>query len=215
MGKAALTKDEIQERLDKGFIHVRVIIEMLGAPKEHVEKTLKMYVDKIKGEGQTYRVLTEEYSETTKAEDKLWTQFVEMEFLAKDASAIVFFCFDYMPSSIEIMQPSEFRYRAADFSAFFNDFQNRLHTMDRFVKEVSAQHKALLRNSNLLLRNNVMIILTHMGELKLDDLATRSGIPPKQLEPFLEQMIKEKYIKKKDNKYALVQEKKPKKKKKK
>lgn len=207
----ATSKDLIREKLEKGHIHFSTIIEILGAPKEHVVSTLKAYVDKIRHDEQ-YTLLKEEFSEP-KEMDKLFTQFVDLELLAKDASAIAFFCFDYMPSSIEIIEPQSFTYRAADFSAFFNDMQARLHKIDRFVKELAAQHKNLLRNSNRLLRNNVLIVLTYKGAMGLDELSRRIGVPPDQLKPFTEEMVKEKHIMKDGERYSLLkkQEGKPKK----
>ncbi len=197
----ANTKSILREKLEKGYIHYNTIIEILGGPKEHVVSTLKAYVEKIRAD-ENYTIFKEDYSEP-KEVDKLFSQFVELDMLAKDASAIAFFCFDYMPSSIEIIEPENFHYRAADFSGFFNDLQARLHKIDRFVKELSAQHKNLLRNSNLLLRNNVLIILTHKGALNLDELSKRAGIPSTQLKPFVEQMVKERYITFDGSAYAL------------
>src|SRR3989338_2455274 len=179
MGKAT-AKDILREKLERGYIHCRTIIEILGAPKEHVMNTIKAYVDKIRADDQ-YIILQEEYSEPKEVE-KMFTQFVELEILAKDASAIAFFCFDYMPSSIEIIEPETFIYRAADFSSFFNDLQALLHKMDRFVKEFAAQQKNLLRNSNLLLRNNILIVLTYKGPLDFVELSRRIGIPESQLD---------------------------------
>lgn len=201
MGKAA-SKDLVKEKLEKGYIHFSTIVEILGAPKEHVMATLKAYVDKIRKDEQ-YVVLKEDFSEPKEAE-KMFAQFVELDMLAKDASAIAFFCFDYMPSSIEIVEPEQFSYRAADFSGFFNDMQARLHKIDRFVKELAAQHKNLLRNSNLLLRNNVILALTYKGPLQLDVLGKTVGIPPEQIKPFLEQMLKEGYVAKDGNSYAIA-----------
>jgi hypothetical protein len=196
-----LSKDEVKEKLEKGYIRFTTLIEILGSPKEHVTATLKAYVDKLRKDEQ-YVILKEEFAEP-KEEEKMFMQFVELEMLAKDASAVAFFCFDYMPSSIEIVEPQQFSYRAADFSGFFNDMQARLHKIDRFVKELAAQHKNLLRNSNLLLRNNVLLALTYKGPLKLADLGKTIGIPPEQAKPFLEQMIKEAYVTKDGDAYSL------------
>ena len=38
----------IKEKVDKGYVHARVILEMLGAPKEHIEQTLHDYIEDIK-----------------------------------------------------------------------------------------------------------------------------------------------------------------------
>ena len=53
-----------EEKLIAGETHIRcrIIIEILGKPKEHVEKTLKMYVDKIKGDSNLI-ILNSDFSE--------------------------------------------------------------------------------------------------------------------------------------------------------
>jgi len=44
------SRDQLKEKLAKGFIHARVIIEMAGRPKEYVEESIAAYLDKIKAE---------------------------------------------------------------------------------------------------------------------------------------------------------------------
>jgi len=39
---------EIETKSEKNHIRCKTIIEILGKPKEHVEKTIRMYVDNIK-----------------------------------------------------------------------------------------------------------------------------------------------------------------------
>ena len=39
---------DVKEKLDEGYIQSRVVVEVIGKPKEHVEKTMQEYVDKIK-----------------------------------------------------------------------------------------------------------------------------------------------------------------------
>ena len=48
-----------QKQADKTHIRCKVIIEVLGKPKEHVEKSLKGYVDKIKTDSELIVMNTE------------------------------------------------------------------------------------------------------------------------------------------------------------
>lgn len=194
-----LSKEEISEKIEEGFMRVRAIVEMLGAPKEYIVKTLKTYVKKI-GENKETIVLKEKYAKPRKQE-KLFSIFVELEMLVKDASTLAFFCFDYMPASIEIIEPEKFTYNARDFANFFNDMQARLHRLDMVIKNLTAKASVLEKNAGLLLRNNLLILLKEKDK-GLDELAKGSGIPPRQLAPFLERLIREGWIKEKKGKYA-------------
>ena len=41
---------EIRQKISEGYIHIRAIIEVLGKPKDYVEKSLTEYLEKIKKE---------------------------------------------------------------------------------------------------------------------------------------------------------------------
>ena len=191
----------IKEKLEEGYIHCDIIIEILGAPKEHVVNTIKAYVEKIK-KVKDMEVLKEKFAKPKKQKE-LFSTFVELEMLFKDASTLAFFCFDYMPSSIEIIDPEKFVYSARDFSAFFNDLQMRLHNLDMVVKNVMSENKLIKRNAMILLRNNIVINLKQK-ETNLKELSETTGIPGKQLEPILEKLIKQGVVKKEKKKYSLT-----------
>jgi hypothetical protein len=203
----ALSEADIQDKVHEGHIHCRCIVELLGAPQEYVEKSMALLLEKLeKQEGIT--LLKKELTPPEKQE-KLYAHFTEVEMLVKDAGTLAFFCFDYMPSSIEILAPQTFTYRAADFTAFFNDLQTRLHKIDAQLKDTLAHNKNLLRNANLLLRNNVMIVLDNQGKqgsLTLSTLSERVGIPEPQLKPFVENLVKEQWVVEGNGEFSLAQQ---------
>ncbi|MBD3313555.1 hypothetical protein GF345_03865 [Candidatus Woesearchaeota archaeon] len=196
------TRELINEKLDKGFIRCSAIVEMMGAPKEYLSKTLKGYIKKLK-DNPNLTLIKENYARPKK-HDKLFTTFVEIEMMVKDASELAFFCFDYMPSSIEIIEPEKFQYNAPDFAAFFNDMVARLHRLDGVIKNLKAKSQSLERNAGLLLRNSIITHLMYNDELELEELSRKTGIPAQQLSPFLEKLIREKWIKRAKGKYSLA-----------
>lgn len=203
---AKLSDDDIKEKLDQGFIHIRAIIELMGAPKEHIQNTLKKYVEKISNDDSLI-LLNAEFSEPKEAEEtdgKFFMCFVEVEMLAKSISTVSFFCFDYMPSSVEIISPENVQYKSAELSNFFNDIQARLHSLDKFLKDTLAKQKNLLRNSNRLLRNNIIIVISHDGPLSSEELSKKVGITSEQLNPFLDAMVNDNYLKKEGDKFSLM-----------
>ncbi|MFO8015829.1 MAG: hypothetical protein R6U32_01860 [Candidatus Woesearchaeota archaeon] len=194
-----LSKHEIEEKIDQGFIRVRTVVEMLGAPKEYISRTLKDYIKKL-DEKKDIILLKEKYAKPKKR-DKLFSVFADIEMLVKDASTLAFFCFDYMPSSIEIAEPEKFTYNASDFAAFFNDMQERLHRLDMVIKNLNAKTKVLEKNASLLLRNSILILLKEKDKT-LKELSNGTGIPEDQLKPFLEKLIKEGWVEKRKSRYS-------------
>lgn len=185
--------------MERGFLKVSTIIEMLGAPKEYITSTLKAYVGRI-GQDKDIVLLKERYAPAKKHE-KLFSTFVELDMLVKDASTLAFFCFDYMPSSIEIIEPERITYRAADFAAFFNDMQTRLHKLDMVIKNLNAKEKMLEKNAGLLLRNSLLILLKEKDK-RLEELSKGVGIPGEQLKPFMDRLINEGWVKESKGKYS-------------
>jgi hypothetical protein len=194
---------DVGEYLDKGFFHARVIIEVVGAPKEHVDNTLQLFTHKIKQDEERYIITKEDFEEAEKdGEEKFFTGFAELEILMKDFRALFEFCLDYMPSSIEIMEPEAFKFTANDYNVFINELLAKLHQINGVAKNLKAKNELLEMNAVNLLRNNVVICLKNQ-ELSLEDLAKASGTKPDQLQNFLKVWIEEGHIVEENNTYKL------------
>lgn len=124
-------------------IVVRVVIEILGAPKEHVEKTLKLVMDKVK-EQKYIKLLKEKVFETKKVK-QFWSTFVEMEMAMEDVNNLINFCFDFMPSSVEILEPEKFSVKVNYLNDLLNDLLARLHKYDMLLKNLHAENILLKR----------------------------------------------------------------------
>ena len=183
-------------------IRFRTIIEVLGKPKEHAENALKEYIEHIK-EDRDLIVIKEEFSEADEKEGH-WVQFVEMEAISKGLPKLISFCFEYMPSSIEILKPESFVIVNAELSGFLNDLQARLHNVDMVVKQLKNENIFIRRNMNILLKNTIML-LVKIGKTSIDELAEFTGVEKSELVIFIDVMIKENKIKKDGDGYSIVQ----------
>ena len=124
---------ETEKQGERVHIRCRTIIEVLGKPKEHVEKAISDYVEHIKQDSELV-VLNEDYSEM-KEQGKLWSKFVELDLVIKGTQKLIGFCFEYMPSSIEVVKPEHLTMTNPELSNFLNDLQARLHSVDMVVKQ--------------------------------------------------------------------------------
>jgi len=123
---------------DKKFV-LRVIIEIMGTPRDHVEKTMKLVLDKFK-EG--YKVKKENLHEATQLK-QFWSTFVELDVEVEKIEEITAICFDYMPSSIEIIEPIDLKIKNQDFSNLMNDLLAKLHRYDMVLKNLNAENTLL------------------------------------------------------------------------
>lgn len=174
---------------------------MLGKPKEHIETTLKTFVEEIK-KNQDYMVLKEDFAEA-KEQETMWSAFVELEIVFTDIKTLLPFCFDYMPSSIEVIRPDNLGIPSKDLSNFLNDLQGKLHHVDMVAKQLKAETVVLKKNLNTSLKNVILLVLGIKKTPDLEELSKFTGIKKEELIPFLDQLIKDEKIKKEEKGYSL------------
>lgn len=186
---------------EKAHLRCKVIIEVLGKPKEHVEKTISEYVEKIKKDS-GFIVLAADFAGAVE-KDSMWTSFVELDMVIKGLPKLIAFCFDYMPSSVEILKPEEFMLQKSTIEHLVNDLQARLHHVDMIVKKQKNENDFLRHNLQKSVSNVILVALSK-GSMSMDILSKITGIHGKELEVFLNSLIEENKIKKEDNLYNLV-----------
>lgn len=182
-------------------VTARAIIQMMGAPKEHLTKTMKMYMENISAQHKGIAVLGEERSRPKK-EKSMYSMFTEVELEANSAADLVWFCFDYMPSSVEVLEPGEIRLRAQDFTSFLNDLQDKLHKVDMAVKNLSAENQVIKKNGFQLLRNLALVLLRKPKDT--DTVARQAGVPKEHMQKVMDALEKDGKIKKEGSLYQIT-----------
>ncbi|MFH1592518.1 MAG: hypothetical protein ABIB47_04085 [Candidatus Woesearchaeota archaeon] len=125
------------------MIKTKIISEIVGSPEEHVNTTMGLLLDKIK-ESKQLTVTSEKKFEAQKIPEKpLFSAFIEYEAEFEELQKLIDFCFDFMPSSIEILEPAEIRLKAESSADLFNELLARLHQNDLFLRNLIAEMKLL------------------------------------------------------------------------
>ena len=137
------------------------IIEILGRPKEHLEKSLKELIEKLgneKGvniiESKVHEPKLLEQKETDNQETKkikdtlektgmiltneIYTAFAEVDAELEDLNSLLVVAFNYMPSNIEITHPEKFLLKNSDIGSILTNTILRLHRYDELVKNISV-----------------------------------------------------------------------------
>lgn len=198
---------KLKQKIDEGYILCRIIIEVAGTPKSHIEKTIRLVIENIKEQkdvilkcGDVFKTKELELKEIKK-KGKLFSTYAELELLFKDIPTLIGFCFDYMPSSMEILEPKGLRLETNDFAKLLNDLLAKLHNVDMILKGLRAENKILNENASNLLRNLIMLSLAKPKTL--EEMSKQIGIPDKQLEPFMKVMVEKGKVKLDKEKYSL------------
>ncbi len=88
-----------------------------------------------------------EPKQTEKTGD-LFVTFAEVEFLTTTLDRLMELCFQYMPSSLEVVEPSEFRFSLNDANAMLNVLLARLHKYDEIAKTMILETQMLQNRLN-------------------------------------------------------------------
>ena len=179
----------------------RSILEIVGKPKEHIEQTMDMYIEKIKKD-KNLDLVKIERPEAESHEKDIFSVIAELEIKAKTGGDVMLFCYEYMPGSVEVLEPGELVFKAHEFTAFINDVQSKLHKVDMVVKKLSAENQVISKNGAQLMKNIVLASL-EVGPKTLIEISKTCGMPEEHISKFVNIHIKENKIKEIDGKYAL------------
>ncbi len=126
-------------------IVARITVEVLGAPKEHVENTLRLVIKKLKEEEQEIKVNTLQEFECKQMENKLWNTFADIEFETKSLKKLMDICYDYMPSTIEILEPAGMEIDTNDISNLLNDVLTKMHKYSMVLKKLQTENIYMMK----------------------------------------------------------------------
>jgi len=209
-GKESKTAKSKAERILEGQLLVRTIIEMLGAPKDHIEKTMREYVTSLKG-NTDFEIIKENIAEAIEQpikegvkvpkDTKLYSTYAELEIWFKNPEKLIAFCFDCLPSSIEVIEPEKITLENRHLSTMLNDMQANLHKLDMVFKSHKADTQAAGMVFRTLLNNFIGYCLQN-GKSNAKDISTVIGIDEKKVERILDELAQKEVIHKKDNTYS-------------
>ena len=127
-------------------IRARIIIEVVGLPKEHVSETLNKLIEKIKENNELVLERQEIFEPIELKEMKLFSSFVEADIKFNCIEQLLGFCFDFTPSSVEVLEPLSFIFDAKFLNGMLNDFVTKLHRYTMLLRNLDAEY-ALLKKS--------------------------------------------------------------------
>ncbi|NQU98121.1 hypothetical protein HQ533_01525 [Candidatus Woesearchaeota archaeon] len=195
-----MTSKEIKIKVkEEGYIQAIAVFEVVGSPKEHIQRALQAHLDKLVNDKDIEVIKT--HVEDPEKQDTYWSTFAEVELLVKGLDKFTWMCMNFMPASVEIMAPEELTFKGRELTGWLNDLLAKLHEIGVLSQQVGQQNKALIKNINALIRNSVLTCID-AGINNKSGIAKKVGVSEKDLKPVFEAMIKEGKIKKSGKKYS-------------
>jgi len=98
------------------MIEAKVIVELAGKPKAHIEKTFTLVITEIK---KHHEVLDQEIMPVEEKEG-VFSTFAELDIKFKDMIEIYSFCANFLPSSIDILSPETVNIDSKELTEFID-----------------------------------------------------------------------------------------------
>jgi len=141
----SMKESKIKKLVEEGWIRTKMVFEIAGMPEAHVAKTMKDVMDKF--EKEDIKVINITIHSTRSMGEKVFSTFSEAEFLTPRVSNLFGYVYDYMPSSVEILEPDNLTETTANVSDIINDAVAKLHQYDNAFKK--------LYTTNVMLKNQL------------------------------------------------------------
>ncbi len=125
--------------MEEQKILIRAVIEIAGFPREHIEQTMSKLMENIK---ENYNVAKFDAFEASQLKE-VWSTFGEVEIYFDNADKVVGFCIDYLPSSVEILEPQNVNIESFGFADILNDLIGKLHQYETVIRNLRANNVLL------------------------------------------------------------------------
>ena len=136
-------------------IRVMMVIEVLGRPPKHLEKTLTDIISKIDNE-KGVSVKTKKINKPTLVKDQkdFYTNFVEIEVEIEEILSLAILLFKYMPAHIEIIHPELIALTNNGWNDILNELTRRLHGYDEIARVIQVEKGILEKRLRDVLEKN-------------------------------------------------------------
>jgi len=153
-------------------IKALLIFEILGKPAEHIKITLEQLIDRLgenKGVKITERKVHEPHQVEQEGEDDaykiegLFCTFAEVEIEVDELNLLLAIVFNMLPSSVQVIEPAEFRMKNFDLSSFLSELVVRMHKYDEISKTMLIERECLMKEVKELRKTQGKISFSQCG----------------------------------------------------
>ena len=126
-------------------LKAKFIMEILGRPVEHIEKSLSELVEKM-GTEKGVSLLSKQIHKAKKVEkgENLWTAFADIDLSFESLPLFFNAIMTYLPAHIEVYEPEFYKMNAFELNEFANFVVSRLHNYDALAKRMISEREILI-----------------------------------------------------------------------
>ena len=127
------------------MVRAIMIVEMAGRPPEHLTETLEKHIG-ILNEVKDITVHSIKVSEPREIKQEvaaggevMFAAFAEADFECESFARLTETMFDFMPSSVEVIEPAKVTMDMSESTALLNNISGRMHRYDEIAKIAGAR----------------------------------------------------------------------------
>jgi hypothetical protein len=136
------------------MVRAIMIVEIAGRPAEHVRTSLENHA-KILNDVKDVEVHTikvsdpkeieiDQKAEGVPAGGPMFTCFAELDFETRNFARLSEIMFDFMPSSIEVIEPANVSMNIEEATSLLNNLSGRLHRYDEIAKIAQMRNQQMM-----------------------------------------------------------------------
>lgn len=112
-----------------------MIVEIAGHPPKHISETLEKHIGALNA-FKDIKVHSIKMSEPKELEEQkgIFTCFAEVDFETENLSRLCDTMFDFMPSSVEVLEPPRVSFTSQEASSLLNNISGRMHCYDEIAR---------------------------------------------------------------------------------
>jgi len=168
-----------------------MVIEIAGKPPEYIKEVLEKAIEQLEKE-EGSKVINKNFHEPQlDAEKSLYSAFVEVELKVNSLPTLVCLILEYLPSSIEIIKPSEMHMQISEVNGLVNDIAAKMHKVTDITRRIGSE--------NYILKKQISEIIKRVRE-KRKEIEEQAGKENKEENAETEEKSEDKTEEKKSKK---------------
>lgn len=198
---------QIKEKLEEGAILFSAVIEIAGKPEKHIIDTMQLLLKRLP-ENKVFEIVEKTVHPAAKIEgsEEMYSTFTELTILTEKADNINEFVQQYLPASIEIIEPEHIQLTNVEASGMYNDIIARLHHNDMQTRTLAQQNKIMSQDLATLIKNAILIYLAPKSRT-IEDISKVVGVPVEELRKFVDLLVADNKIElEKEHTYKLARQ---------
>ena len=123
------------------MITIKTLVEIAGFPESHVNEIMEKIIEKLEKEN-GIKIMKKNVGKAEKVKE-MYSSFADLELDVDNLQVLMGFCFDYTPTSIEIVDIKELTFKVKELTNSLNDMLSKLHQYNYLVTNMHAENTVL------------------------------------------------------------------------